>query len=137
MFSLSLLSVSSQFSLWIIKFNSVGFVHVACVWHTFKKKAKWQLNIRPDALPDTTKACIFSINNSFTRVADSEIVFFHVCFLLLLKRDSTTVFDITRSVTMTTISPRLFCYVLKPFAQHSLRLNSRHSVCSSTQVFIN
>ena len=54
------LNLSSQFSIWITKSNSVGFVHVACVWHTFKKKVKWQWNIRPDALPDTTKACIRS-----------------------------------------------------------------------------
>ena len=51
----------SQFSLWITKSNSVGFVHVACVWHTFKKKVKWQWNIRPDAFSDTTKAYILSI----------------------------------------------------------------------------
>ena len=39
-----------------IQFSRVCTCRMRLTYGTFKKKGKWQWNIRPDALPDTTKA---------------------------------------------------------------------------------
>ena len=62
------LIVLSQFSLWITKSNSVGPVHVACVWHPSKRRlsGNWTLGRMPFLTPPKLAYFNYRTSSSFS-----------------------------------------------------------------------